>query len=122
MGRQRLVDASPGVIPVMYQVPQICLITMAEVLVSVVSLDYFYSRAPPQARAFITALLLLSNSLGNLLCGAFYQAFSRQLSAAELQMACATLVAANAVAMGTLAAREKINRADVIARSATDMR
>merc|ERR1711915_978295 len=99
---QRLIDASPGVIPVLYQVPQICLMAIAEVLVSVVSLDYFYSRAPPQAKALITALLLLSVSLGNLLCGVLYQSFSRRLGAAGLQMTCATLVTANAVAMGAL--------------------
>ncbi|CAK0868711.1 unnamed protein product, partial [Prorocentrum cordatum] len=92
---QVLVDRSPaGSVPVLLQLPQIFLLTLAEVLVSVQSLDYFYGAAPAEAKSVVTALLFLTNSAGGLLCGLLYQVLSPHFGAAQLLLTFAALMLA----------------------------
>merc|ERR1712003_35010 len=71
---QQRIDTQPvGSVLVLWQLPQIFLITLAEVLVSVISLDFFYAEAPADAKAAVSALALLTTSIGDILCGLLYQ-------------------------------------------------
>lgn len=89
--------AGAASIPVFWQVPQIFLITLAEVLVSVVCLDYFYSQAPSEAKAAVSALQLLTVSLGTLLYGLIYKILSPYLGAFPMQLTFSGLMALNAM-------------------------
>eukprot|EP00747_Dinoflagellata_sp_TGD_P169703 gnl/TRDRNA2_/TRDRNA2_199379_c0_seq1.p1 gnl/TRDRNA2_/TRDRNA2_199379_c0~~gnl/TRDRNA2_/TRDRNA2_199379_c0_seq1.p1 ORF type:complete len:529 (-),score=91.30 gnl/TRDRNA2_/TRDRNA2_199379_c0_seq1:56-1642(-) len=94
---QARVDAAPASsVTILWQLPQFFLITLAEVLVSVVSLDYFYAEAPRDAKAAVSALALLMVSAGNLLCGLLYQIFAPRLSPVEMLLAFAGMMAVNA--------------------------
>lgn len=94
---QSVVEAGPaGSVSVLWQVPQIFLITLAEVLVSVESLNFFYSRAPAEAKAAVSALSLLTVSFGDILCGLLYQALSSRLSLNMMLLTFSALMAGNA--------------------------
>eukprot|EP00415_Alexandrium_ostenfeldii_P001245 UN1245 len=96
-GVQHQVDiAGGGSVPVLWQLPQIFLITLAEVLVSVVSLDYFYSQAPAEAKAAVSALQLLTVSMGAVLYGVLYKILSPYLGASQMLLAFAGLMVLNA--------------------------
>jgi len=56
-----------GDVNIAWQLPQLVLISFAEVLVSVTGLEFSYSQAPPDFRNVITSLWFISQSLGVLL-------------------------------------------------------
>eukprot|EP01012_Entosiphon_sulcatum_P014251 TRINITY_DN1930_c0_g1_i1.p1 TRINITY_DN1930_c0_g1~~TRINITY_DN1930_c0_g1_i1.p1 ORF type:complete len:539 (-),score=67.71 TRINITY_DN1930_c0_g1_i1:114-1730(-) len=60
-------------VPVYIQIPQILLITWAEILVSTTGLEFAYSQAPTTMKAAITALWLTTVAIGNLLTASIYQ-------------------------------------------------
>jgi len=88
--------AGASSLPVLWQVPQIFLITLAEVLVSVVSLDFFYAQAPAEAKAAVSAMSLLTVSLGTLLYGLLYKLLSPYLGAVQMLLAFSGLMLLNA--------------------------
>lgn len=91
------VDSAPvASVPVLWQLPQFVLITLAEVLVSVVSLDYFYAQAPAEAKTAVSALALLTVSIGDVLCGLLYQVLAPHFQAREMMLAFACLMCVNA--------------------------
>lgn len=57
----------PGAIHVLWQVPQYILLTCAEIMVSVTSLEFAYSESPHVLKSLSSAISLLSVAAGNLL-------------------------------------------------------
>lgn len=99
-GVQHWVDVAPkSSVPVLWQLPQFFLITLSEVLVSVVSLDYFYAAAPVEAKTAVAALALLAVSIGDLLCGFLYQVMAPHLLARDMLLAFAGLMLLNSAAL-----------------------
>lgn len=96
---QLRVDAlGPGSVSVLWQVPQFVLITLAEVLVAVMLLDYIYGESPEEARSAVQALSLLTVSVGDLLCGCLYEVLAPRLGLAQLLLTCSALMLVNALA------------------------
>eukprot|EP00746_Dinoflagellata_sp_MGD_P085767 gnl/MRDRNA2_/MRDRNA2_339380_c0_seq1.p1 gnl/MRDRNA2_/MRDRNA2_339380_c0~~gnl/MRDRNA2_/MRDRNA2_339380_c0_seq1.p1 ORF type:complete len:126 (-),score=13.14 gnl/MRDRNA2_/MRDRNA2_339380_c0_seq1:95-472(-) len=101
-----LVDTHPAdTVSVLMQLPQFFLITLGEVLVSPISLDYFYSQAPAEAKAFVGALALVCVSVGDLVCGLLYQVVAPHISSVAMLLIFSGLMLVNALAMRILAIR-----------------
>eukprot|EP00742_Colponemidia_sp_Colp-10_P001189 GILJ01001282.1.p1 GENE.GILJ01001282.1~~GILJ01001282.1.p1 ORF type:complete len:535 (-),score=85.63 GILJ01001282.1:198-1802(-) len=60
-------------VPYPLQIPQVLLITFAEILISISGLEFSYAQAPPSMKSSITALFLLTISVGSLLGGVLSQ-------------------------------------------------
>ncbi len=67
--------SNPGTVSILWQVPQYFFITIAEVLVSVTSNQFAFDQAPAHMKSLVTALLMLSSALGDLITGVIYSAF-----------------------------------------------
>lgn len=84
---------------ILWQLPQLFLITVAEILVSVTGLEYSYTRAPEVMRASVSALYLLTTAVGNLLGGFLFVAAGHLgVSRPAVLFLCAILVLLTAVA------------------------
>lgn len=84
-GVQHLIDtSSPKSLTVFLQLPQITLISVAEILISVTGLEFAYTQATPALKSSITAVFLLTTAVGNLLTGVLYSAVSRVMGAASI--------------------------------------
>ena len=84
---------------ILWQLPQLFLITVAEILVSFTGLEYSYTRAPEVMRASVSALYLLTTAVGNLLGGFLFVAAGHLgVSRPAVLFLCAILVLLTAVA------------------------
>jgi dipeptide/tripeptide permease len=59
-----------------FQAPQYLLVTIAEILVSVTGLSFAFQCAPADMKSLVTALLMLSSAIGDIITGAFYSIFA----------------------------------------------
>jgi POT family proton-dependent oligopeptide transporter len=101
---QSHIDASPpNSVPFLWQVPQIILLTTAEVLVSATGLEFAYSQAPPSFKGSIVAVYYLSNACGDLIAAAVYSSLSAALSV-QLLLLFAGLMAATVLVFIAVAA------------------
>jgi len=81
-------------ISVLWIVPQYVLLSVAEILVSVTSLEFAYSYAPSSMKALIMAMNLVTVSVGDLLAGVLYTVL-KDLNIAFLLDLCAVLMLGN---------------------------
>ena len=79
---------------ILYQLPQIFLISVAEILVSVTCLEYSYAMAPPAYRALVTSAYLLTTAIGDAAAGSLYAGLGPFVSRTSLLVACALLMVA----------------------------
>lgn len=105
---------------VLWQAPQIFLITVAEILVSVTGLEYSYARAPESLRASVSALYLLTTAAGDVLGGALYATCGGRVRRSAILAACATLMLVTALAFRYVARRHFRADGDVRRRSDAD--
>ena len=95
---QGMIDSSDeSTINVMWQVPQLIIISVAEILVSVTGLEFFYSEAPTALKSTMTSMFLLTSAVGNLFTGLIYQLFSGGLTQSGLYLAFAALMVVNSI-------------------------
>ena len=59
-------------IVVAWQLPQLLLITVAEIFVSITGLEFAYSQAPRELKGTVMSLFLITTSIGDLLTGVTY--------------------------------------------------
>ena len=84
---------------ILWQLPQLFLITVAEILVSVTGLEYSYEKAPEAMRASVSALYLLTTAVGDLMGGFLFVAAGHLgVSRPAVLFLCAVLVLLTAVA------------------------
>lgn len=57
---------------VMWQIPQIFILSVAEILVSITGLEFAYANSPPSMKALIMATFQLTTAVGDLFGGALY--------------------------------------------------
>lgn len=69
---QGAMDASDTPISAVALLPQYCLITLSEVLVSTTGLEWMYTQAPPALRGSVMAMWYLTTALGDSLAGGIY--------------------------------------------------
>jgi dipeptide/tripeptide permease len=89
----KIAEDGDGKVNIAYQIPQYVIISIAEVLVSVTGLEFAYDVAPKSMKSTVTALFLLTTSMGNLLGGTLFSAIS--LSNANFSFMCSGLMVAN---------------------------
>ena len=90
---------------VLWQLPQIFLITVAEILVSITGLEFSYTQAPAELRASVSACFLLTTSVGDVMGGALYAAAGERLSRATILTLCACLMLLTSLAFVKVASR-----------------
>jgi len=61
---------------VLWQLPQIFVLSMAEILVSVTGLEFAYTFSPPSMKSVVMAALLLTTAIGDMLGGILYSSLS----------------------------------------------
>lgn len=118
---QRAIDAAPegSRVNVAWQLPQIVVITAAEILVSATGLEFAYSAAPPTMRGTIMALYFLTTAVGDAVAGVLYSALSEVLSPLQLAVLLAALMAVSGAAFAALAARYTPRPRDEAPKAAT---
>lgn len=94
-------------VPVFWQLPQILLISIAEILISVTGLEFAYTQAAPQLKSCITAVFLITSAIGDLLTGVLFTALSRVLDATMMLVFFAGLMALNFLAFLYVSAKYK---------------
>jgi dipeptide/tripeptide permease len=81
-------------ISVWWQIPQIFLLSAAEILVSISGLEFFYSESPPAMRTATLAAYLCTTSAGDIFGGLLYGtvAHTFSLSQGDILNLCASLM------------------------------
>lgn len=78
-GLQHIIDSSsPKSVPMYAQLPQIFIVTMAEILVSVTGLEFAYTQAPQSMKSLIASFWLVSTAIGDLLTGVLCKIYLHQ--------------------------------------------
>jgi dipeptide/tripeptide permease len=80
---------------VFWQLPQITLLAVGEIFLSITGLEFAYASSPPRLKAFIMALFLLSTAVGNLFSGTLYSTVFADLNRATVMHICAVLMLGN---------------------------
>jgi len=73
-------DYSP--ISVFWQIPQVCLMTVAEIFISVTGLEFAYSVSPDRLKSFVMASYLMTVSKGDFWGGVLYSTVFRDMNQA----------------------------------------
>ena len=103
---------------ILWQLPQIFLITVAEILVSITGLEFSYTQAPRELRASVSAIFLLTTSVGDVMGGVLYAAAGERISRPTILGLCAAAMLANALAFVRVARRHFAAPGDVRLRRA----
>ena len=83
---------------VFWQLPQITLLSVAELGVSVTGLEFAYSTSPERLKAFLMALFLLTTAVGDFLSGILYSTIFRGLDRAWIMHLCGIFMMINLIA------------------------
>lgn len=94
-------------VSVAWQVPQITILTIAEILLNVTGLEFAYSQAPPNMQAFILSLYLFMTAIGNGLGALLYGSVFSNLSTATALLVCAVCMFLNMICFAVVARRWK---------------
>ena len=84
-------------VSVVWQVPQITVLTVAEILLNVTGLEFAYSQAPPNMQALILALYLFMTAIGDGFGALLYGSVFSYLSSATAMFVCAVCMIINMV-------------------------
>ena len=90
------IERNENAISVAWQLPQIFILSTAEILVSITGLEFSYTYSPPSMKAMIMALYLLTTSIGDLFGGLLYT-FLGSLDRAVIMLICAALMMINLI-------------------------
>jgi proton-dependent oligopeptide transporter, POT family len=82
-------------VSVFWQLPQITMLTISEILVCVTGLEFAYSVSPERLKAFIMGIYLVMSGVGNLVGGLLYSSVFRHLNRATVMQVCAILMLFN---------------------------
>ncbi len=92
-------------VSVFWQLPQIVLISVGEILISVTGLEFAYTQAAIQLKSTVAALFLLTSAIGDLLTGVLYSALYPVLSGPVMLLFFSGLMLLNFVAFLYVASR-----------------
>mmetsp|Transcript_2357 Transcript_2357/g.6512 ORF Transcript_2357/g.6512 Transcript_2357/m.6512 type:complete len:239 (-) Transcript_2357:243-959(-) len=95
----------PSSVHVAWQVPQITIITIAEIFVNVTGLEFAYAQAPDNMQVLILALYLSMTSMGDVLGAALYSSVFTFLNLKIVLAVCATLMLLNTLIFMRVSAR-----------------
>jgi len=100
---QMIQDQDPMSVSVAWQVPQITVLTMAEILLNVTGLEFAYSHAPANMQAFILSLYLFMTAIGNGLGALLYGSIFAHLSSTTAMLICAIAMLLNMACFAAVA-------------------
>ena len=80
---------------VMWQLPQLTILSVGEIFLSVTGLEFAYSVSPERLRAFIMGIYLLTTAVGDLLGGVLYSTVFTDMERANIMFSCAILMLVN---------------------------
>ena len=93
---QSSIDSSePNTISVFAQLPQIFVISISEILVSITALDFVYATAPFAMKSTCSSLFLCTTAVGDVFGGILYSILGPAMSGAGLFLLCAVLMLCN---------------------------
>ena len=82
---------------VFWQLPQITLLSVAEICVSVTGLEFAYATSPDRLKAFLMALFLLTTAVGDFLSGFLYSTIFADLNRVWVMHICGLLMLGNLI-------------------------
>ena len=97
------IEQSTTKVNVLWQLPQITLLSIAEILVSVTGLEFAYATSPDRLKAFLMALFLLTTAVGDLFSGVLYSTVFANLNRALIMHICGVLMLCNLAVFGWVA-------------------
>jgi proton-dependent oligopeptide transporter, POT family len=100
-------DHGPLSVSVVWQVPQITVLTIAEILLNVTGLEFAYSQAPANMQTFILSLYLFMTAIGDGLGALLYGSIFEHLSSTTAMLLCAVFMIFNMFCFGLVARRWK---------------
>jgi len=80
---------------VLWQLPQITILTVAEIFLSVTGLEFAYATSPDRLKAFLMALYLLTTAVGDFFGGLLYSSVFQDLNRSVVMYVCAALMLGN---------------------------
>ena len=80
---------------VMWQLPQITLLAVGEIFLSVTGLEFAYSQSPHRLKAFVTAMYLSTTGIGDLFAGLLYSTIFSNMKRATVMHICAFMMLCN---------------------------
>ena len=80
---------------VLWQLPQITILTVAEIFLSVTGLEFAYATSPERLKAFLMALYLLTTAVGDFFGGLLYSSVFQNLNRSVVMHVCAALMLGN---------------------------
>lgn len=92
---------------VLYQLPQITILSIGEILLSITGLEYAYSSSATSLKTFVSALYLATSGLGNALSGLLFSTVFSNLDRATTMVVCAALMIANQIIFVRVALRSR---------------
>ena len=101
----RILSQATMSVSVIWQVPQITVLTVAEILLNVTGLEFAYSQAPANMQALILALYLFMTAIGDGLAALLYGSVFASLSSAVAMLTCAICMIINMVLFAMVARR-----------------
>jgi dipeptide/tripeptide permease len=84
-------------VSVFWQLPQITLLSIGEILFSITGLEFAYAHSPDRLKAFIMSCYLLTTAVGDSLSGMLYSTVFTHLGQATVLHVCAALMMLNLV-------------------------
>ena len=94
-----------GTVHVAWQVPQITILTVAEILLSVTGLEFAYAQSPPNTKALILALYFFMMAIGDGFGAILYASVFSTWRLASAMLTCSILMIINFMAFALVARR-----------------
>ena len=84
-----------GKVNVFWQLPQLTILAVAEIFVSVTGLEFAYSTSPERLKALLMGIYLLTTSIGDLFSGILYSTLFSDMNRSTIMYVCAALMLGN---------------------------
>mmetsp|Transcript_56265 Transcript_56265/g.136404 ORF Transcript_56265/g.136404 Transcript_56265/m.136404 type:complete len:440 (-) Transcript_56265:2047-3366(-) len=105
--QHRITNQPPNSVSVACQIPQITIITIAEILLNVTGLEFAYSQAPVSMQTLILALYLLQTAVGDGLASILFATVFSYLTVFTTMIVCAVCIFINLLFFSRVARRWK---------------
>lgn len=93
----------PNSVSIFWQLPQITLLSIAEILLSVTGYDFCYSNSSASSKALVLALFLVTTAVGDFLAGILYDGMFKEWNRATVMHSCGGLMLLNLLVFSRVA-------------------